>query len=430
MAFTKHNFQDGDILYASHLNQIEDALEELVEKEIQANTSAQSNWDDNDTDSTAYVHNKPLYITDGQMNWDGSTGTFEDELGYLCLNENVCKVSQLLNSTINFTYKGTTYTDQTISIYAKTQGAYNNILTNTNDELIIALIDYGAISGQYVAGHNVHLEAFFITTGEIVTLGYYYSKVYFNAGNSGISEGGLYIIPTAWINSDGIIPYEPVQFTIVAADGTTFNCTTEANTTWSQWYSSVRSNPKISLSMSSSYINLNNVPLLDANGEALGSGKIITAQTYTATQENTTVSIDLSTAVTFTIDGTSYNAIASDSWETWKDSANNTSTSTITFSNGMVYIDSYILLYSDGTKVYPTDLITAQDYTTEEPDVYGTVLFLDYTVITTDPRYDSLFFGNSGDTSLHLVASKSLNTVDFSQFNEGDIVIVYTGSLV
>jgi hypothetical protein len=426
MAFTKHDFKDGDVLRAAHLIQIEDTLEQLVEEEIRANASAQSNWDDNDVDSTAYIHNKPIYITDGQMSWDGSTGTFQNRLGYLCLNEEICKVSQLLNSTINFTYKGITYNNQTISIYAKTQGAYDNIITNTNDDLIIALVDYGAITGQYVAGHNVHLEAFFINTGEIVTLGYYYSKVYFNAGHSGITEGGLYIIPKAWINSDGVIPYNPVQFTIVAADGTTFNCTAEENTTWEEWHSSARHNPKIQLSMSSTYVNLNGIALLDANGEVLNSGKIITAQTYTATQENTTVTNDLTTAVTFKINDISYNAIASDNW---MNLANNNSS--ISIANGMVYINDEILYYSDGTKVYSTDLIiNGEEYTTEEAEVYGTVLFLDYTVITTDPRYDSLFFGNSGDTSLHLVASKSLNTVDFSQFNEGDIVIVYTGSLV
>ena len=278
MPFTKTNFQDGQVLYASHLNRIEDVLADLVDKEIAANSAVQSNWDETDKNNNAYIKDRPLWLSSGQISWDGTTGSLVPQAGYLCLEEKICRVSQLLNSKINFKFKGVTYSNLSISAYVKNQRAYENLMANPKNDILVVLVDLGAISSSVLAGNYVELQALFTTTGEIVTLGYYYTKVYLNMGTSGITDGGLYLIPSTWINTNG----------------------TTANTT--------------------------NLPA-------------------------------------------------------------------------------------------------------ESDDLFGVVTYLEYSVVTTDERYDEFFYGNEGDTSLHFIASDKLGSIDFSQYNTGDVVIVYLGSI-
>lgn len=271
MPFEPNKFKDGDVLYAAHLNRIEEVVSSLVDQELTANLKVQSNWDETDPNSDNFIANRPLWLSDGDISWDGVSGTITKDVGHLLLSESVCRVTELLNSTISFTYNNISYSNKTISAYIKNAASLNNIFTNENQDLVVALVDYGSINGTDAPGNNVRLQALFIgdteEDSEIITLGYYYSKIYLTMGTTGLTDGGLYVIPkdtSSWTN-------QTIQ--------------------------------------------------------------------------------------------------------------------------------------------------------------YGFVNYLKYKVVTTNENYNNFFFGNAGESNLHMVAASSMEAIDFTQYNPGDVVVVYIGSL-
>ena len=188
--FTKNNFEDGDILYAKHMNQIEEALENLTNLV----SSSQSDWNNIDPEDSSFIQNKPFQLKNKTIIWDGITGPSLEGLTVLISGNDCDDARILIGSNISFMYKNNLYENKTIEYYISSQAEFEYIMSNlvpTSNE-VVGLIDLGAIVG--IMPNNFYLIGAFIVNENIfVELGLYAtSHMIASLGGTLETPSGLY----------------------------------------------------------------------------------------------------------------------------------------------------------------------------------------------------------------------------------------------
>lgn len=196
---TKHNFKHGDILHAYQLNEMEDAIEELLNSEFNNNINVQSNWDQNDSNAEDFIQNRPFWSQSNTVEWDGSSGEIIANLNhsYLILPESSCNAQSLIGSNITFIAPNGIKYNGVITHYISSNAELDTAIDEMVEDIELCWIDYGYMSGDN-RYNNLQLYALFKETSDIVLIGQYYSNSYFNIQGS-MHTGGLYAYP---LNSD------------------------------------------------------------------------------------------------------------------------------------------------------------------------------------------------------------------------------------
>lgn len=199
--FVKNDFEDGDTLYAKQMNQIEQALEDLTNLV----SSSQSDWENNDSEDTSFIKNKPFQLKNKTVTWDGISSNISMEGLALLFSENDCEDGRnLIGSEISFVYKENLYENKIIEYYIASQAEFEYALSNLviDSDIVIGLVDIGAMVG--IMPNNFYLIcAFIVNENIVVELGAHVTSHFITAmgfSQAGLSGGFYTYLTTADLN--------------------------------------------------------------------------------------------------------------------------------------------------------------------------------------------------------------------------------------